>query len=86
MMHTLSEKGISKVLVEGGGTLNSALIQGKLVDEIIIYISPMIFAGANSPTLADGLGFARENAIHLKSLSVDHIENSGVILHYKVIN
>jgi 2,5-diamino-6-(ribosylamino)-4(3H)-pyrimidinone 5'-phosphate reductase len=86
MMDSLSKNGISRILVEGGGTLNSALIQEKLVDEIIIYLSPMIFAGGNSPTLADGFGLSREDAIHLKSVSFVQLENDGVILHYQVIN
>jgi len=85
MLEDLFKIGISSILVEGGGTLNSALIQEKLVDEIIIYISPMIFAGGTSPTPADGLGLCREDAIHLKSVSFVHLENDGVILHYQVI-
>jgi len=29
----------------------------------MIYVAPMIFGGANAPTLADGLGLMRNDAI-----------------------
>ena len=43
-------------MVEGGGTMNFELMRLGLVDELMIYVAPMIFGGANAPTLADGLG------------------------------
>ena len=81
-MKKLWELGINKILVEGGGTLNSALIQLGLVDEIQIYVAPLIFGGSGAPTLADGLGLTRENAIQLKIQSVDPLDDGGVILRY----
>lgn len=81
-MNTLWELGIKKLLVEGGGTLNSALIQLGVVDEIHTYVAPLIFGGSGAPTLADGLGLTRENAIQLKIQSVDPLDDGGVILRY----
>jgi 2,5-diamino-6-(ribosylamino)-4(3H)-pyrimidinone 5'-phosphate reductase len=85
MLSILSELGIRRLLVEGGGTLNSALIQADLVDEIHIYIAPMIFGGVKAPTLADGLGLSHENAIQLKTTSVDPQKDGGIIIRYHVI-
>jgi len=84
MMVSLSDHGIEKLLVEGGGSLNSALIQAKLVNEIQVYLAPMIFGGSNAPTLADGLGLSRENAIHLKTKSVNPLVDGGVIIQYQI--
>jgi riboflavin biosynthesis pyrimidine reductase len=55
-----------------------------LVDEISAYLAPMIFGGANAPTLAEGLGLAREAAIHLKLIDVQKWEDGGVVLRYKL--
>jgi 2,5-diamino-6-(ribosylamino)-4(3H)-pyrimidinone 5'-phosphate reductase len=85
MMQTLKEIGIRRILVEGGGTLNSSLLEEYLVDEINLYLAPAIFGGANSPTLVDGLGLKQKDAIELNLLSIKSVENGGVILRYQVI-
>lgn len=56
----LGEKGIENILVEGGGELIFGLIEEDMVDELTVYISPIIIGGRNSPTLADGIGFTDE--------------------------
>lgn len=85
MMHTLKKIGIDHLMVEGGGTINFELMRLGLVDELMIYIAPMIFGGSNSPTLADGLGLIREDAV---PLTLNHVEtwgDGGVILRYKFL-
>ena len=82
MMLTLKKLGVERVMVEGGGTINFELIQQGLVDELQIYVSPMIFGGANSPTPADGSGIPREKAMGMKLVDVERWEDGGVILKY----
>jgi 2,5-diamino-6-(ribosylamino)-4(3H)-pyrimidinone 5'-phosphate reductase len=47
---------VKKILCEGGGELNTALIRQNLVDEIYITICPLVFGGRGAPTMADGIG------------------------------
>ena len=82
MMLTLKKLGVERVMVEGGGTINFELIQQGLVDELQIYVSPMIFGGANSPTPADGVGIPRERAMEMRLVDVERWEDGGVILKY----
>jgi len=84
MMHTLQELGISRLMVEGGATLNFELIRLGLVDEISVYVAPMIFGGENAPTLAAGSGFERDAAVHLTLIHAEIWNDGGVLLHYKV--
>ncbi len=84
MMETLKEIGIQRLMVEGGGTLNFELLKLGLVDEITAYIAPMIFGGANSPTMADSLGVPRDAAIPLKLIDVEKWDDGGVVLRYKL--
>jgi 2,5-diamino-6-(ribosylamino)-4(3H)-pyrimidinone 5'-phosphate reductase len=84
MMTTLKNLGVDHLLVEGGGTINFELIRLGLVDEINIYMAPMIFGGANAPTLADSLGVTREAAIHLHLTDVEKWEDGGIFLRYKL--
>jgi len=44
----------------------------------------MIFGGVNAPTLADGLGLTRSNAIELKLQNVEPHEDGGILLRYKL--
>jgi 2,5-diamino-6-(ribosylamino)-4(3H)-pyrimidinone 5'-phosphate reductase len=85
MMLTLKKIGVDHLMVEGGGTMNFELIRLGLVDEIILYIAPMIFGGATAPTPADGLGLTRENALALKLQNIEPHEDGGIVLRYKTV-
>lgn len=83
MMLTLKRIGVDHLMVEGGGTINFELMSLGLVDELFIYVAPMIFGGANAPTPADGLGVPRERAIEMKLTDVERWEDGGVVLKYR---
>lgn len=85
MMLTLKKIGVDHLMVEGGGTINFELIRLGLVDELFIYMAPMIFGGANAPTLADGNGLLRATALEMKLADVERWEDGGVVLKYKFI-
>jgi 2,5-diamino-6-(ribosylamino)-4(3H)-pyrimidinone 5'-phosphate reductase len=82
MLETLGDLGVKRLMVEGGGTINFELLRLKLVDELMIYIAPMIFGGDNAPTLASGLGLVRNEAIALNLMNVETHEDGGILLHY----
>jgi len=84
MMQTLKKIGVDHLMVEGGGTMNFELMRLGLVDELMMYVAPMIFGGANAPTLADGLGLVRSDAIALKLANVETHEDGGLVLRYKL--
>jgi 2,5-diamino-6-(ribosylamino)-4(3H)-pyrimidinone 5'-phosphate reductase len=50
---------VRRLLCEGGGELNGALLHAGLVDELHLTICPKIFGGRTAPTIADGKGFER---------------------------
>jgi 2,5-diamino-6-(ribosylamino)-4(3H)-pyrimidinone 5'-phosphate reductase len=84
MMRTLKELGVNRLMVEGGGTINFELMKLGLVDELMIYVAPMIFGGEGAPTLASGPGFTRKNAVALKLTNVETHEDGGILLNYKL--
>jgi 2,5-diamino-6-(ribosylamino)-4(3H)-pyrimidinone 5'-phosphate reductase len=82
-LHTLSELGVKRLMVEGGGTLNFELLRLGLVDELTMYVAPMIFGGESAPTAAAGAGLARGEAIPLKLVESEVFDaEGGVLLHY----
>lgn len=85
MMLTLKKIGVDHLMVEGGGTINFELMRLGLVDEVFIYVAPMIFGGAYAPTLADGTGIPRENALNMQLTDVERWDDGGVVLKYKFL-
>jgi 2,5-diamino-6-(ribosylamino)-4(3H)-pyrimidinone 5'-phosphate reductase len=83
MMQTLKKIGVDHLMVEGGGTMNFELMRLGLVDELMVHIAPMIFGGVNAPTLADGLGLMRSDAIALKLMNVETHDDGEILLRYK---
>jgi riboflavin biosynthesis pyrimidine reductase len=71
-------------LVEGGGTLNEELLKQNAVDELYVYIAPLIFGGASAPTLASGSGLERDAAIHLSLTDVEKLGEGGIVIHYVI--
>ena len=84
-LNLLHQKGINKLLVEGGGTIIWNFLKNRLVDELFVYIGPCIIGGKNSPTMVDGLGFKNEDElIYLKIIDIYRL-GDGVLIHYKPI-
>jgi 2,5-diamino-6-(ribosylamino)-4(3H)-pyrimidinone 5'-phosphate reductase len=86
MLQLLYQKGVRSLLVEGGGTVIWNFIKLRCVDDLFVYIGPMIIGGKQTPTLADGTGIENINEIiHLTLLKSDRIDE-GLLLHYQLIN
>jgi 2,5-diamino-6-(ribosylamino)-4(3H)-pyrimidinone 5'-phosphate reductase len=83
-LYTLKELGVNRLMVEGGGTLNFELLRLGLVDQLSMYIAPMIFGGESAPTAAAGSGVARGEAISLKLVYSEVHDDGGVVLQYQV--
>jgi 2,5-diamino-6-(ribosylamino)-4(3H)-pyrimidinone 5'-phosphate reductase len=80
----LADLGVRRVLVEGGGSLNFELLRFGLVDEVQVFLAPLIFGGATAPTLADGPGLVRDLAVPLSRAEVEPWDDGGIVLRYKV--
>ncbi|MBP2079510.1 bifunctional diaminohydroxyphosphoribosylaminopyrimidine deaminase/5-amino-6-(5-phosphoribosylamino)uracil reductase RibD [Oceanobacillus polygoni] len=52
----LGEKGVSSLFIEGGGNINAAFLENKLVDKVILYFAPKLIGGKNAPTFLEGTG------------------------------
>jgi 2,5-diamino-6-(ribosylamino)-4(3H)-pyrimidinone 5'-phosphate reductase len=81
----LSQIGVEKLLVEGGGTIIWSFLEKKLVDDLYVYIGPFIIGGKDSPTVADGKGVQNiETVLSLKIIEINRLGN-GIVIHYKMI-
>ncbi|WP_254524352.1 2,5-diamino-6-(ribosylamino)-4(3H)-pyrimidinone 5'-phosphate reductase [Natrinema caseinilyticum] len=79
---TLRERGIERLMVEGGGELIFSLFEDGLVDELRVFVGPQIIGGRDAPTLADGDGFVAEFPT-LELAEIDRLDG-GVVLTWRV--
>lgn len=84
VLRTLKEGGIERLMVEGGAKLNFEMLNLGLVDELTIFVAPVIFGGETAPTVAGGFGLSERAAIPLELVKAHQWEDGGVLLHYKV--
>jgi 2,5-diamino-6-(ribosylamino)-4(3H)-pyrimidinone 5'-phosphate reductase len=81
LLSILKKKGVERLMVEGGATLNWSLVEAGLVDEISVYVGPMIIGGVGAPTLVDGPGFSADYP-KLSLISADLLDG-GVLLRWQ---
>lgn len=80
LLSILAKKGIKKILVEGGGTTNWYFLKEKLVDEILVTMTPYIVGGKEAVSLVEGHGFSNIS-YSFKLKEVKRIGNE-IILRY----
>jgi 2,5-diamino-6-(ribosylamino)-4(3H)-pyrimidinone 5'-phosphate reductase len=83
LLAKLKDRGINSVLVEGGATLNFALLELGLVDEVCTYVGDIIVGGREAPTLVDGSGLTSA-FINLTLKDVRQLGN-GVLIRWAVL-
>ena len=71
ILAALSARGISSVLVEGGGELAWSLVREGVVDRVYGFFAPLLLGGAAAPTPVGGAGFAAlQDALRLQVVNL----------------
>jgi len=84
MARELKKRGINRLMVEGGATLNWAMARAGLVDEISTFVGNILIGGKDSPTFMDGEGIAeRAEAIELELKKIEPVDE-GIVLTWRV--
>jgi len=83
VLDILYKRGIKTLMVEGGGTIIWSFLKSGLVDDLYVYVAPIIIGGKLTPTMADGPGIKSED--ELISLKIADIKKlgKGILVHYK---
>ena len=51
LMRTLGDRGLTRVLCEGGGRLSAALLEAGLVDEVVLYTAGIVLGDEGTPAV-----------------------------------
>jgi 5-amino-6-(5-phosphoribosylamino)uracil reductase len=77
-------KGISKVVALGGGSLTASLVKAERIDDWWLTIWPVIYGGKNAPSPVAGEGFIPDNIPRLELIETRQV-GSELFLHYRPI-
>ncbi|MCX6675782.1 MAG: 2,5-diamino-6-(ribosylamino)-4(3H)-pyrimidinone 5'-phosphate reductase [Methanothrix sp.] len=83
LMSELCMRGVKRLMVEGGATLNWSLVKAGLVDELYVYMGALLIGGSEAPTLMDGPGFCRDFPL-LMLRSVETLDE-GLLIKWGVL-
>jgi len=82
LMDLLHERGIRKLLVEGGETVIWEFLRQGLADEFYIFMAPFVIGGTTSPTVAGGRGASSaDDVIHMKLVDVKRV-GEGLLMKF----
>lgn len=84
LLGRLSDEGVERLLVEGGGETNWRLVREGLVDEIYLTIAPSLLGGRAAPTFLGGEGFKMRERRMLELLDVRR-EGEELYCRYAVV-
>src|SRR5438445_316689 len=81
VLKNLGKRGITSVLIEGGGEVLGQALDARLIDKVQLYLGPILTGG---PVIAFPAGGAENtaNALHLRGISYRRIARSVCITGY----
>jgi diaminohydroxyphosphoribosylaminopyrimidine deaminase/5-amino-6-(5-phosphoribosylamino)uracil reductase len=84
-MTSLGERGISSILLEGGGVLNGAMLQAGLVDKLMLFYAPIIVGGDGAPSAFSFTGPEEmSSALRLRNVSMQAFGEDWCVTGYPV--
>lgn len=85
LMHILKTGyGVSRLMIEGGPTLNWHMLHHRLVDEIRLIHLPFIVGGADTPSLVGGMHIDSEDEMIRLELKEHYLCGTNLVTEYTV--
>ena len=83
LMQELGKRGITSVLLEGGGTLAASLLEAGYIDKVIAFVAPIIVGGDAAPSPIDGCGIDKlADAVRIHNIKIHRIGSDVVVEGY----
>lgn len=86
-LRVLYRRGSTNLLVEGGGELNGAFVDARLVDEAWIFSAPLIVGGRAAPSGSDGEGCGMlSRALRARAVTHRALQNGDLMTRLQFSN
>jgi diaminohydroxyphosphoribosylaminopyrimidine deaminase/5-amino-6-(5-phosphoribosylamino)uracil reductase len=83
LMDQLHKRGITSILLEGGGTLKAAALKAGIVDKVSFIVAPKLIGGSDAKTPVEGEGATIiSEAISLKNMTTKPLGEDLLIEGY----
>jgi diaminohydroxyphosphoribosylaminopyrimidine deaminase/5-amino-6-(5-phosphoribosylamino)uracil reductase len=83
LLQILGARGITSILVEGGGVLLGSLFDCRLIDKVIAFIAPIIIGGREAKSAVGGEGVdSVTGALKLEHVSVKKLDRDLMVSGY----
>jgi diaminohydroxyphosphoribosylaminopyrimidine deaminase / 5-amino-6-(5-phosphoribosylamino)uracil reductase len=80
LMRALGERGVTSLLVEGGGEMNAAMLKARLVQQVRLYIAPALLGGGNAKGVIGGKSPAHlAQALKLRNVRTRSVGSDVVV-------
>ena len=84
-MAYLTDKGIKKLMVEGGATINWLMLSQGLVDDVYLFVVPVVTGSQQAPSFVEGPGGSAFNeAVQLSWVETKMLDGVQLV-HYVVL-
>lgn len=71
VIEKLNKMSLKKIMIEGGGEINASVWKTGKVDEVILFIAPIIIGGRNAKTFVEGEGVKNiRSAMRFKKMGI----------------
>ena len=78
--------GVQRLALLGGGHINGAFLEARLIDEVSLMLSGGIDGRKGMPAVFDGIDDANRNPVLLTIQSVEQLNQHSVWIRYKIEN
>ncbi len=83
LLKYLGDKEITSLLIEGGSTLNYALLKEELIDKALFFIAPKLIGGSKAPTPVGGEGIDfLDEAWEIQDITVKYLGKDILLTGY----
>lgn len=82
LLEQLAQRGVKRVMLEGGAELNGQFLEADLIDELFITIAPALLGGRDAPSMIGGQGFTMGAQRRLRLMEVRR-EGDELFLQYQ---
>ncbi|RXZ78317.1 bifunctional diaminohydroxyphosphoribosylaminopyrimidine deaminase/5-amino-6-(5-phosphoribosylamino)uracil reductase RibD [Paenibacillaceae bacterium] len=82
-MRQLAEREIGSILLEGGGRLNGAMLEAKLIDKVMLFFAPKLIGGTSAPASFQMEGWEQmADALHIREMKAEQVGEDICISGY----